>query len=350
MVIGFHFYQLFATKPGFFEKFATLGQTGVDLFFVLSGFLITRILLASKDSAHFFRNFYARRTLRIFPLYYISLLAIFVVLPSFNLIPQVPFKRNVWFWIYLQNIPMTFNLSLDSGLPKFGPPHFWSLAIEEQFYLVWPFLVARLSRRHLLAVTGAMVLIALSSRLILIDYAIFYFSLARLDGLAIGAAIALLEKTDAAKMAAVGRFTSLLAGGALVAVFVIDRGHSVLGVVSQSTLFALMYGGIVILLIEKKMPLFRTFLSHSALRSVGQVSYCMYVIHPFVLTLMKKAGAGYNLWTVTLAVLIVYLTSWLSWHLIERPFLRLKKHFDPRLQQASKPSPDLLPTPSAPLG
>jgi peptidoglycan/LPS O-acetylase OafA/YrhL len=126
MVMGFHFVGHHG-ESAHLVRASVIGQTGVDLFFVLSGFLITRILLSTKESPHFFRSFYARRTLRIFPLYFAYLAIYFFLLPPLLGDPIPPFATQMWSWFYLENVPQTFNLHSS------GPGHFWSLAVEEQF-------------------------------------------------------------------------------------------------------------------------------------------------------------------------------------------------------------------------
>ena len=125
-----------------FITFSKLFDTGVDLFFVLSGFLITDILLKTKKNKKFLQTFYIRRILRIFPIYYLSLVAFLVLAPHFaQLKEQYSYYQNnqIFLWFYLQN-----------WLPIIHPPpfyhtqifgHFWSLSIEEHFYIVWPFLI-----------------------------------------------------------------------------------------------------------------------------------------------------------------------------------------------------------------
>src|SRR5205823_1934832 len=126
------------------------GWSGVDLFFVLSGFLITGILCDAKGRDGYFRNFFTRRILRIFPLYYGFLGVVFLLLPRVT-----PFGRHlaallhyqVWYWTYLLNVL----ISLRGWPPVADFNHFWLLAVEDQFYLVWPFVVYMLGRRALLA-------------------------------------------------------------------------------------------------------------------------------------------------------------------------------------------------------
>jgi len=129
---------------------ASLGWWGVDLFFVLSGFLITGILLDAKGSTHALRNFYIRRTLRIFPVYYAYLAAMLIILPSFEWwrthAPPAG-EGGLWLWLYLTNIRQAFSNSFEVVPPFTG--HFWSLAVEEQFYLIWPWLVYAIDCRRL---------------------------------------------------------------------------------------------------------------------------------------------------------------------------------------------------------
>ncbi|MBV8281847.1 MAG: acyltransferase, partial [Candidatus Eremiobacteraeota bacterium] len=126
---------------------AGYGTYGVDLFFILSGFLITGILYDASDKTFYFYNFYMRRFLRIFPLYYGVLALLFFVAP---LIPRLQgatlnhlVGRQGWAWLYGVNIYTAiqgeWNLSFIN--------HFWSLAVEEQFYLFWPMVVYLLARR-----------------------------------------------------------------------------------------------------------------------------------------------------------------------------------------------------------
>ena len=127
------------------------GWLGVDLFFALSGFLIAGIIYDAKGKKHFFRNFYMRRTLRIFPLYYAYLVAFVVVLgvaqqfhgPSAVLARAL--HESIWAFAYLTNVEIALKgTSINAGLN-----HFWSLAVEEQYYLMWPLVVFFLNRNQL---------------------------------------------------------------------------------------------------------------------------------------------------------------------------------------------------------
>lgn len=113
---------------------------GVDLFFVLSGFLITGILLNAQGQPHYFRNFYLRRAVRIFPLYFGVLVALIVVLPavSESAAERLSAREHQWWlWFYAVNLLQAWTASWPFGCLN----HFWSLAVEEHFYLVWPFVI-----------------------------------------------------------------------------------------------------------------------------------------------------------------------------------------------------------------
>ena len=329
IVICFHFWKAFSIGPyTLVGKLAVWGQTGVDLFFVLSGFLITGILLESKGSEHFLQNFYVRRILRIFPLSYATLLAIYVVCPLLHLGPWTPWKQSIWFWVYLQNIPMTFAPRLVSG-----PDHFWSLAVEEHYYLFWPLLVMLLTRDRLLKVTGLAIAISLLTRVVFIQYATFYFTLARLDGLAIGSALAIFARSQPLGLA---RFTAwakgllCFVGPVLVMLQLLASGSAlpVLQVV-KSTLIAFMYASVMILAIENRLgPSVGRLLSGRVLGSVGRYSYAMYVFHPFILRGLHEAGLSYGAPGLLASILLTYAAAWISWTLFEKRFLQLKRHFE----------------------
>lgn len=132
------------------RRICSTGWFGVDIFFVLSGFLITTILLEARSTENFYKVFYARRFLRIAPLYYGVLFLALLLEPGLHL-----FRRHegqIWYWLNLSNLPTAFNPYRLGFLL-----HFWSLAIEEQFYLVWPTIVRHLRIRGLAWVCGAVI-------------------------------------------------------------------------------------------------------------------------------------------------------------------------------------------------
>ncbi len=184
-----HYEAIAALFPRPLLSAIRLGQTGVDLFFVLSGFLITGILIDSRDRSDRWTTFFARRSLRIFPLYFLTLFIVFVILPDFLKMRTLS-QYQIWAWLYVCNIGYTFGYC-----PDFG--HLWSLAVEEQFYLVWPFCVWSVrSHRGVAILSGMTMLLAVATRIVALQAEVFpaFFTLCRLDSLAAGALVAALVR------------------------------------------------------------------------------------------------------------------------------------------------------------
>ncbi|MBS0244284.1 MAG: acyltransferase, partial [Proteobacteria bacterium] len=160
MVLLFHF--ICAATPlnnieALVIRFFNYGAYGVELFFVLSGFLITGILYDARSKPNYFKNFYIRRTLRIFPLYYGVLFLTFVVAPLIPWLsgPTLSYmaEHQAWAWLYATNV----FIAIKGYWAYAYLEHFWSLSVEEHFYLFWPFLVYWLapSPRRLMAASLA---------------------------------------------------------------------------------------------------------------------------------------------------------------------------------------------------
>ena len=201
MVLLFHFVG--NTQPTNWIERAVVGVTnygsyGVELFFVLSGFLITGILYDSRDTPNYFRNFYMRRVLRIFPLYYGVLILVFLVAPLFAILrgPTLDYlvDRQAWAWLYAVNV----YIAREGDWAFSYLDHLWSLAVEEHFYLVWPFVVGLLAwrPRTLIMVSLGIALGAMLARLTgslmgVNWWATYVLTPFRLDGLALGACLAI---------------------------------------------------------------------------------------------------------------------------------------------------------------
>lgn len=342
-VLIFHFFQLQPVGGTFlldtFQKLTKFGQTGVTLFFVLSGFLITRILLQTRKTEGYFRNFYARRTLRIFPLYYAYLILELVVLPLLGLMPAVAWSEQWFYWVYLQNVPPTFDVL------RAGPGHFWSLAVEEHFYLLWPLIVQYASPRRLVAVTLGCILLAVVARVVFIHqgFEVFYFTLTRMDSLAFGALLALVEyfrgfrKTDVVMFAVVG----LLLGVVIVPMWVLAGGSGAAWLqVFKFTLLSLAYFcvvGLAVVIPEQGWPVRRCY-DNALMRYTGRISYGIYVYHPLCLIFTEGWTKGQAMWVHLMAgVLLSYALASASFYLMEKPLLGYKRFFDYR-KPASTPS------------
>lgn len=315
LVILFHAAQDGLPIPGPVQ----FGQTGVDLFFVLSGFLITSILLkARQHDWSEVRTFYARRTLRIFPLYFGVILLAAVLGDVYS-----------WpFWVYLQNFWLSFHIPID------GPAHFWSLAVEEQFYLVWPFLVLFSPRRYLLPLLWTMIAGAFVCRFFLARHGLDVFGLTftRIDGLAAGGVLAVLHGREA-----LARWRNPMLGGLVAATALLlslslrYRGlNNPWFLASKYSLLSAMYACLIgWLLCSAGSPVNRA-LRVAPLRFIGRISYGLYVFHPYVFALTIRHLPGRSPWLQAgTASALTLLVACLSWYGYERHFIKLKSRWAP---------------------
>lgn len=334
-------YGILLNKLFFFLK---TGWTGVDLFFVLSGLLITKGLIDAKNqgSKNFFINFFAKRFLRIFPLYYLFLVILkFLLVHAGELgefwesqISILPFSH---FLFYIQN----FSIAYVGKWP--GPLGItWSLAIEEHFYLIWPFLVYYLDKRRLNYIILLAIIGAMCSRLIVnqssFHLASYVLSFCRMDTLLYGAFIAInYHKIK----------ISYFRISTLVSIFTIVLIYLFLGEYNQHnklvsflgyTMNFLFFGGIISLILKGDLIRFRYFFEQKILRKFGKYSYAIYLIHAPIngylhylvndWSLIDKYGIVLVqlLFAVTLT-LISFILGKASYYLIEIHFLKLKKYF-----------------------
>jgi peptidoglycan/LPS O-acetylase OafA/YrhL len=342
MVMFFHFSQTFETFA-FFKKIAVFGQTGVSLFFVLSGFLITRILLSTKDSPNFFLNFYARRAVRIFPLYYLFLGIYYFLLPLIFNTPIPAFNLQMYHWVYLQNVAMTFNWKFE------GPGHFWSLAIEEQFYLFWPCLVFFLSNRKIVILSVSIIVLAFFVRLFLVNhhYEVFYFTFCRIDELAVGALLAILEVKNKLISKNASRFLLLfvliIIPTIIIWIFYTGLGNPILQTV-KFMLLSFSYFSIIGFVISiKDIHPIKKMLEFKPLLFSGKISYGLYVYHPICFWILYRY---YNTSTIVLNFIlafgVTYLIAAASYYLYEVRFLKLKRYLENKDDKLVQLQPELL--------
>jgi Predicted acyltransferases len=335
-------------EKGLFEVIRT-GWLGVDLFFVLSGFLITRILHESRNSPFYFRNFYMRRTLRIFPLYYGLLILFFVLLPLVRPLSSpemIQTKANqIWLYTYTSNFGYPFK--------QFGPlAHFWSLAVEEQFYLIWPLVIFFSPRRLAMKVCTGCIIGAFLLRTTCVlagasPHLIYVYTPFRMDTLAIGAFIALVSEGPEG-IRPLMRVARWIAPSALISLLILFWQSSLKAIdpLVQTlgyTIIGLFFGSLLVLLMggNQASPAMRC-VDNSFLRCFGKYSYCLYLIHLPLHPLLYKVfsfpslnlQARFHSEFLTLTPFLVLgtatslLISFLIWNLYEKHFLTLKKHFD----------------------
>jgi len=337
------------------------GSYGVELFFVLSGFLITGILYDNHNKPNYFRNFYMRRVLRIFPLYYGVLALVFFVAP---LIPALQgptlnylVERQRWAWLYGVNIYIAMHGDWSFSYLN----HFWSLAIEEHFYLFWPLVVFVLARRPkaLIGVSLATALCAMLARLIgslmgLSWWTTYTLTPFRLDGLALGAflAVAARQPGGLQRLARALPLVLTVVGGLLAITLVWTRlvsreGLELVMPIRAALMLALLACLLVWALIAPKQSATSRFFCSRAMSFLGTYSYGLYVYHHFISYYMtsnrtdRKLAAllGSHVAAValqaTLGALAALAVAYLSYEIFEKPFLRLKRLFE----TADKPSP-----------
>jgi peptidoglycan/LPS O-acetylase OafA/YrhL len=357
LVMFHHFFQNYQPAGTVVDRvvfgLASAGWSGVDLFFVLSGFLITGILYDSRHDPRYYRNFYGRRTLRIFPLYYATLVLFLIVLPAIaHPLAQTyvaDFRDDgFWLWTYLANFRIAYRGEWYAHLI---PNVFWSLAIEEQFYLVWPAVVLLCSRRTLIWVCTVLLVAALGVRVALwwIEAApvvSFVLTFARMDCLALGALVALAARGEGglarlvtpAKTA--GIVSIVLVTGYMVATGGLAWEHASVHLLGF-TVLAVLFGSLLVLGMTSGTghPL-RAALDNPLLRTFGKYSYAMYVVHgpanvlvkqfvfdpsagPLVMGSMTPAVTFYALLSTALTLGV----AWVSWHAFERHALAYQHHF-----------------------
>lgn len=361
LVICFH---LFPYLP-----ISKIGWVGVDLFFVLSGFLITGILLDSLHKTNYWRGFVIRRTLRIFPLYYFTL-GVFILLC--NLFPEFASNKVVnysyfrehqaWYWSYLTNIRMFIEGDwLNTYI--FNP--FWSLAIEEQFYVFWPLMVYVFRGKRLVVAILCLAAACILTRFLMVEnnytnLQIYVFTFSRLDTILFGSLVAVLIRIESWRRY-LERYTSIvfiLTGIVLLGMVVVNKSLNPYLKFMQSygyTLIVLLFASLLPIIISanSKHRFLKTIFQNRFLVFFGKYSYSLYIFHwPFYLLmneplqhfLEKYSG---NILLVNLgASVIIFLASVASslftWNLFEKRFIKLKSVLAP---DAPPLNPEVNPAP-----
>ena len=342
---------------GIVEAALYSGWLGVDVFFVLSGFLITGILLDARGdgpepNAGYFQRFYARRALRIFPLYYLFL-AVTILIAH----PPMP-HGTWWYWTYTSNV-----LVARYGWPdgRWETGHLWSLAVEEQFYLVWPAIIAWMPRRRLPVLCTVVIVAAIAMRVAFIHqgapHSAYVLTPARADTLAIGAALAIAlrsgprVKDTIARLAPTISAVLIIALGALFVTHNLDHRLTIGGLVFGSLATSLLTAATIA---RVETPWVRRALEWGPLVSFGTYSYAIYIVQ-------LPLRGGIDAWLggrlaalppwAAVAVELALLTggswgiAWVTWRLIERPMLSLKRYVPMPRQEAGA----VYPTASAPI-
>jgi len=359
----------------YLSTYAAQGWMGVDLFFVLSGFLITGILLDTRQASNYFRGFYARRVLRIFPLYYAVLTTILVgagILNSPEITTQLPLAQDRWlYFCYLANWIGLWKGQLGASLIA----HFWSLAVEEQFYLVWPLVVWLVRPRSLLWVAASLAAFAALARLAWVAHsgaqvAIAWATTSRLDELFAGAVGACFFRVPE-RMLIIRKWLPWIAGLGIGSFFlafstilffperttIFFYGHSpVQHTLDDAVLLFMECGGYILLAVgfgalvlftahtQSENSWVHRFLGSRLLVPIGTYSYGIYVFHVPLLGLAAmfayprlmagvRSVAEAAMVSVSFVVVLAAVTfavSAISYECFEKRILRLKRHFEPK--------------------
>jgi peptidoglycan/LPS O-acetylase OafA/YrhL len=354
LVMLFHFQGV---RPHLIPKALTypmiLGWSGVDLFFVLSGFLITGILVETREAENYFSSFYARRVLRILPLYLLAVFLGFRVAAPLARLGGVELDPGgglePWYWFHASNWPSAFGRD-------FRPlSHFWSLSIEEQFYLVWPILVLWIPPRRLGAACALLAAASCGLRCFAglqgaPPEALHRLTVFRLDALALGGLVAWIVRSPRALAWVRLRLRRIAVVAVLLVVAPVVVGRGALSAPMTSlgyTAFAVAYATLVFAAFDRAGSSARlaAFLRRPWLRSFGRYSYAMYVFHyPIALSqasLLADRARGLSepakAASVVFGIGVSYAVGIASWNLIEKRFLALKRFFVARTPAVALP-------------
>jgi peptidoglycan/LPS O-acetylase OafA/YrhL len=357
MVLFVHFFaDTVATNR--FERVLTrvsgFGTYGVDLFFMLSGFLITGLLVDSKGGRGYFRNFYARRAVRIFPLYYSILIVLIVIAPLVvsSSALAVLRSRQAWAWFYGINI--FSGMRGEYSFPYID--HFWSLAVEEHFYFFWPLVVWLCPRPILLRVCVGLALASLIARMIAASVDVNLLALDiltpfRLDGLCFGGALAVYARGPGG-LDVLARTTRKLAIGGVV-LFAVSHAVSttrpdLFGPMRQlrASLFTVFLGHMMVSALRSRPGTWLSWLFGPKLQFLGTYSYGLYVFHhlisyyyyrhqtEFVIARWVGSHTVAVFLQATVGMVVSMGIAIFSYHFFEKRFLLLKRRWEPRSKNA----------------
>lgn len=337
LVISFHYL-------GYIPLFS-FGWCGVDLFFVLSGYLITSRLIILQEQKNHLIKFYKNRALRILPLYYLSLILFYA---AFNLLVK---KENLYLfdfynhnWISFALFFQNWTLTSSGGIQENFLEHFWSLAVEEQFYLVWPFFLYKFWRKKYFYKLAfiIIVLIIITRTFLYIQYSAwpdyrhyFYNTFCRMDAFLIGGCLYLFQKKNNAT-----RFTWYYFAAFLIVVlgiyFTGNASHvnpftSTIGY----TLIAISFAGLIYAASSNSSKLLSVIFNYRWLKFTGKISYGLYIFHWIILKaleirlelwLLQFNFSGHTAHRLSLLICVVisYLISVISYFYFELYFLKRK--------------------------
>ncbi len=342
LVLVFHFVLSVQTPWPAVNRFMLFGWSGVDLFFVLSGFLIGGILLDNRRSDSYFSTFYARRFFRIVPVYFavLALYGVVWLLGANIRAIEMHYVGQPMSWFAYVTFTNNFWIALHNSMKIFLPPS-WSLAIEEQFYLTLPLIIFLVARRHVPKIVATSILAIVAARWICCANGIVTQNQAyvlpwfRADALLIGVAAALVIRNERAVAWLKSHLWTLYLAALLLAV-VIARTGGALPADNESanapvmtyglTCVALIYACILLAAVLGRSRVQSRLLTLRPLRWLGKVSYCVYLLH------VPMFSAMFHIFHTSLpaalaALAAMFVIAELSWRFFEAPLMHIGHRF-----------------------
>jgi peptidoglycan/LPS O-acetylase OafA/YrhL len=308
----------------------TFAGYGVTMFFTLSGFLITYLLVKEKKAFNTIsiKSFYIRRILRIWPLYYLYLVIAIIGVAFFHF--EGKLDNTIWYYIFLMpNVPFVLTLSI----PLIA--HYWSLGVEEQFYLFWPWLIKKFAPIN--AVLLFLIIFTTVKFLLRIgasgSFLYIFICVTRFDCMAIGALFAILLDKGKVRFLKIA-FNKLTQLCGILIILLAAANKLILPDFINQFVFSIASAILIINVSFNKKSLVN--LEYKICNFIGRISYGIYVYHPFMIYLLvlalKRANLSGNdyfdtLIIISLVILLTIFVSWLSYEFFEKKFLVLKTKF-----------------------
>jgi peptidoglycan/LPS O-acetylase OafA/YrhL len=329
MVVIFHFFVSpnvkYLTNLDFFKKITNVGHHGVSLFFVLSGFVITRILINDRANNNFFSNFYWKRILRIFPLYYTYLIFSYYLVPLFFNENITDFRLQLPYYLYYQNLFEVIKFDY------IGPGHYWTLMIEEHFYMFWPLFIYFVKPNNLIKYIVFYFLIILLVKYFMLSngFEINHFTLTRVDQLMFGAILSILEfKGFFYKKKALICF--FLIGISLIPISLsisyLSKQYIYIQDITKNSLLGLLFFSIlgIFIIVELKYKSSINMIG-KIFQYLGKISFGVYIWHMLVLHILNKIFIV-KIWYIDffITMILTIIVAHISYFYFEKYFLEKK--------------------------
>lgn len=333
-ILAVVFFHCSLRLQGSWRVAGSWGWVGVDLFFVLSGYLITGILLDARDvrSRFYYGGFYGRRILRIVPAFVVLMVALLgapALTGQSTEAHSLLVSHQVWYWTFLANgLIATYGWA--AVIPQTAP--LWSLAVEEQFYLIWPSVVRHLSARGVLRLGLALIVLVAAARIVFVQRGVNVITLyasmpTRADLLAWGAVLAALVRLPNGipiirRCLWPALFVASVVGVAVTVAFRSSYYWSAPMVMAGYPAIAVAAACLVAIAIVYEPRVLR----FSWLTGIGRVSYGLYLWHMTGIAVAAQLLGHVSAWLIPFGFLLSLVPTLLSWYLIEQPALSLKRY------------------------